>query len=589
MRRSNTCRRVAASLVVGCLVAIALAQPVVYPDAWSDTPAVDVVRGGVLYLATAGDPRTFNPLVSEEVNVIASFITGGAALGWIPPGSIEMEPYAAATFDVSPDGLVIDAVLRDALRWSDGAPITVADYLISHELQSDPATGGSRVSGWFIDGEPIVVEATGDRSLRITLPSADRFGSGVLGMLWPLPDRIFGTAWREGGGDAVNALWGIETDPADLVFSGMMRLVQFTPGERIAFERNPHWGDWNVDASGAPLPYLDGLTFRVTESSDTALNLFLAGEVDVIDPQSLDDVGIIRRAVLNGDLEATVLESIYPTTANTFLAFNWNLASDPFKESLLRDVRFRRAVAHLIDRDTIVELVFGGAGFPLYNSVHPTETAWAHPALDVPAFDPEQAVALLAEIGFDRRDGQGYLIDAEGRRAGFSVVTNAENVARVQMMTLLADIAREVGVDIQTQAVAFPLLVDTVLAAGDDRPFEVVLIGLTGATGSPWPFGEATNRCDEVLHLYNKSGECIDAIEARIEALTLEGRRTLDTDAAIAIGHEIQALEAELGTVIYLAGRAVHHAATPRLRGYFPADLVGVHEGLMLQALRSLR
>ncbi len=294
----------------------------------------------------------------------------------------------------------------------------------------------------------------------------------------------------------MNALWGIETDPADLVFGGMMRLVQFTPGERIAFTRNPYWGDWNVDASGAPLPYLDGLTFRVTESSATALNLFLAGEVDVIEPQSLDDVGIIRRAVLNGDLEATVSESSYPTTANTFLAFNWNLASDPFKESLLRDGRIRRAVAHLIDRHTIVELVFGGAGFPLYGSVHPTETAWAHPALEVPDFDPERAAALLAEIGFDRRDGQGYLIDAEGRRAGFSVVTNAENVDRVQMMTLLA---------------------------------------------------------------------------------------------AIAIGHEIQVLEAELGAVIYLAGRAVHHAATPRLRGYLPADLVGVHEGLMLPALRSLR
>lgn len=581
-------RLIVSALLIAVLGSARAQDAVVYPDAWTQTPASDVTPGGTLHLGSTSDPRTFNPLVSEEVNVVIGFMTD-ASLGWVPPGGLEWEPYAAATIDVSDDGLVIEATLRDGLAWSDGTPISVADYLISYELQSNPDTGGSRQWSWSIDGEPIRVEATGERSLRVTLPVADRFGIGVLGALWPLPDRVFGAAWREGGADAVNALWGIETDPAQLLFNGMMRLVGFVPGERIMFERNAAWGAWNVDAAGAPLPYLDGLTYRVTESSATALNLFLVGEIDMIELQSLDEISVILHAVDRGDLDAVVFESVYPTTATTFLAFNWNLASDPHREALLRDVRFRRAIAHLIDRESIVELVYGGAGFALYGAIHPSETAWAHPALDVPPFDTERALALLAELGFDQRDDQGYLVDAEGRRAGVDVVTNAGNVFREQTLAVLADTARESGVDVRTRTVAFPLLVDMVLSEGDDRPFEVVLIGLTGAPGSPWPFGEAIYRCNETLHMYNRSGSCLSPLEARMEALALAGRRELDTAAAIAIGHEIQALEAELGAIVYLASPATHVAATARLRGYLPSHMVGVLNGLSVPALRSLR
>lgn len=578
--------RAVVALCTALAFAYALGEPFVFGDDWTLTPAAEARSGGSLTLSTSGDPRTFNPLVSEESNIVVDAMNvawhGAATLAWSPPGKTALLARAAESLTFSEDGLVVDIVLRDDMLWSDGSPITVADYVIRYRLESDPALGSSGLEGWYIGGEPITLEATGERRLRLTYPGPDRYALVHL-HLPPLPDRIFGVAFRSGGMDAVRALWGVESDPRELLFSGAMRLASFTPGERIIFERNPYFGSWNVDADGRALPYLDGITYRIVDT-DTALNLFLAGQLDEFTPRDLDDVGVIQGAVERGDLEAEIRESVFPTTSYTFLLFNWNLASNPFKEALFRDVEFRRAMAHLMDRDGIVELVFSGSGFPLYGSIHPTLTDWLHPNLAVPEFDPERALELLTGLGFTGRDDRGILVDGDGNRLSFRLTTNAGNTQREQIVAVYADIAREIGVEIVTDAVAFPLLVDQLLSEGEDRPFEAIVVGLTGGP-SPWPFGENLYVCGATFHMWNRSGVCLDPLEARMEELARRGRAMLDDDDARAIGYEIQELMAELNELIYIAGPAAHHAASPSLQGYLAPHLVDAFNGLLLPVL----
>jgi peptide/nickel transport system substrate-binding protein len=177
-----------------------------------------------------------------------------------------------------------------------------------------------------MDGEPIVLEATGERSLRMTFPAPDRIARDRLEALWPLPDAVFGETFRRDGPEAVLALWGIESDPAALLFSGMMSLSHFVAGEQLVFERNAFWGEWNVDAVGQPLPYLDGVRFRHAEP-DAALNLFLAGEIDEVWPQSVDAVASILAAVAAGDLRRACTSRCSRVPGTTFIAFNLNKAA----------------------------------------------------------------------------------------------------------------------------------------------------------------------------------------------------------------------------------------------------------------------
>jgi ABC-type transport system substrate-binding protein len=132
-------------VLVAAFVAVAAAQPYVYPDEWTDLPAADARYGGVLVTTTGGDPRTFNPLVSVESNIVVAHMTspymGVPTLAWRRPLDGAWEPYGAASLTFSDDGLQIDAELREGLRWSDGSPITIQDYLLSYALQTHPVAG----------------------------------------------------------------------------------------------------------------------------------------------------------------------------------------------------------------------------------------------------------------------------------------------------------------------------------------------------------------------------------------------------------------------------------------------------------------
>jgi peptide/nickel transport system substrate-binding protein len=495
------------------------------------------------------------------------------------PDSDEWIPYAAESFTISDDGTVFDFVLRDDLRWSNGNPITVEDYFASYLLMTDPDTGSNKYDGWFVNDVQTILEITGERSLRVTFAEANRnsFFQMANGVFFPVPDEIFGEAYRTGGADAVNALWGTETPVGELVFNGPFMLTDFQPGERLVWERNPYFGDWNVDEAGNPLPYLDGRIHRIADQ-DAQLNLFLAGELDLFGPRNLDDIGVINVAIQNGDIDATVLEGYDAAAGAEFISFNWNQASNPFLQSVFRNADFRRAMWHLIDRETIIDLVYSGAALPLHTGVYLPNDYWVNHDAPRYDFDPERAEELLARAGFSRRGADGILVDEQGRRLSFRLATNAGNTQREQIIQLFADSAREVGVEVQTEALDFSLLVDQLLASGDDRPFEAILISLGGGN-RVWPFGESVWSCSGVLHLYNLSGDCISPQETLINELIKQGLRTLDTEAARQIGFEIQQLEAEQAAVLYTVSTLLHTAWTNHVAGEFPEELMGGFTG----------
>ena len=573
------------SLAFAALASFALANPFVWPAAWTVTPPGEAEYGGTVVQGSLSDPRTFQPVLQSETNEVtdmmqwATLIRQGA-------DSDDWVPYAAESFTIDETNTVFDVVLRDGLRWSDGEPITVQDYFASYLLQTDPETGSNKYDSWFLNDVQITLEITGENSLRFTFPGPDRQAFSTVA-LFPVPDRVLGEAYRTGGADAVNALWGTETDPSELIFDGPFMLTGFQPGERLVWARNPYFGEWNVDEAGRPLPYLDGRIHRIADG-DAQLNLFLAGELNLFGPRNLDDIGVIAVAIQNGDIDAELIEGYGGAGSSQFIVFNWNLASNPFLESVFRNVNFRQAMWHLVDREAIIELVYGGAAEAMHGGVYLPNAFWLDDSVPTYDYDPERALELLARAGFSQTDAQGFLVDAQGRRISFSLATNAGNAQREQITQIFADSAREVGIDITPTALDFSLLVDQLLSEGEDRPFESILIGLTGGSRT-WPFGDSVYNCDGFLHMYNTSGECLTGSETAIEQLNKLGRQTLDTDAAREIGVEIQTLEAQMAPVLYTVSPLLHVAWTSEVAGELPREFMGAFTGTREIVLTHIR
>jgi peptide/nickel transport system substrate-binding protein len=547
------------------VAAYAAAEPFVWPSAWSNATPAEAVTGGTLRNYMIGDPRTFNPITTAESQALSDHIFSGAPLIFRGPDSDAWVAYAAESFTPNEAGTVVDVVLRDGIVWSDGEPVTVQDYYTTFLLETDPDIGSNGYDSWFMDGDPITLEITGDNSLRFSFPRPDRLAFPVVGMS-PTRDSIFGEAYRSGGAEAVQALWGTDVDLSTTVWTSAFIPVSFTPGERVILQANPTFGQWNVDEAGNPLPYLAGYTLAIAEQ-DAALNLYLAGEIDTFSPRNLDDIGTINVAINNGDIDAQVMEAVSPVASSQFIVWNWNMASNPSKEALFRNVNFRRAMAHLLDRDALIELVYNGSALPMYTNVYPINEFWVNPDVETYPYDPEAAAQLLADIGYATRGSDGILVNAAGEKLSFTLATNAGNTAREQITQIFADSAREVGVDVQVQAIDFNLLVEQLTSEGTDRPYDAILIGLTGGSRD-WPFGVNVVPCGTNLHMYNTSGDCISPLETLMSTLFTQGRETLDTEAARLVGNEIQQVESELIPILYTVSPMAHYSWVNSINGY---------------------
>jgi peptide/nickel transport system substrate-binding protein len=570
-------------LAIFAMAAFAFADPYVWDTASDLAEPGLAASGGSVTLAVLSGSRTWNNMMSREVDTARDL-----AIGYVTPvrrnnQTLQYEPYAAESVEVSEDGLTYTVTFRPDLQWSDGTPMTARDFFLYYTLATDPEVESENADNFFVGNDPIIVDLVDDLTLVFTFPSVSRNSLSNIAFTNPIPDHVLGELYRNEGAEAFKAAWGTDADVADLVYDGPFMIQSYSPDERYVLVRNPGFAAWNVDSSGTSLPYLDEAVY-VVAPQEAQLNLFVAGDLDVYSPANLDEVGVVNNAITNEGLDATLRPNLYPTTSTTFFSFNWNRASDPFKQELFRNVFFRRAMSHLTPREALVDLVLGGAGEPAFSPVTTALVQWSLPTDQQVryTFDPEAALELLAQIGFTEKNADGFLVDAAGNELGFKLTTNAGNANREQSIQVIADTMREFGVNVETEALDFSLLVDQLLATGDDRPFDAILIGLTaGGQALDWPFSESVQTCTGTLHMWNQSGACLNARETLIGELQKQGIQTLDDAAAEAINLQLQTEFASMQSMVY--------TYVPLLHGAWTNDVGGQYNDATLNSFNTTR
>jgi peptide/nickel transport system substrate-binding protein len=365
-------------------------------------------------------------------------------------------------------------------------------------------------------------------------------------------------------------LWTLATPANQIVSPGAWTLESYRAGERAVLKKNPNWGAWNKDARGNALPYLDRYSSRVTANLNAYLAAYLAGQVDTFAPSKADELAQIQKAISGGTLKATLLSNVSPQAQSEWIVFNWNKASDPAKQKLFRDVRFRRAMSHLANRQAMVKLALGGLGGETYYSVYPIFKQQLASGANAPkyAYNPGEATRLLAQMGYTKKNAQGFLTDASGKELEFNLSTNAGNTVREQLGRIFADEAKKVGVKVNFTPIDFNNLVNQLTAKGENRPFDAILLGLSGGDNI-WPFGTNVVPCGGSLHMYNYNtkGTCLTPQETQMTKLYDQGDAELNPAKRRAIGGQLMKVESELQPVIYLVGSNYHVTYNNRIGG----------------------
>jgi oligopeptide transport system substrate-binding protein len=309
------------------------------------------------------------------------------------PQDLHPEPGLADRWEISPDGLVYTFHLRPNARWSDGAPITSEDFLLSYKRMLSPALGAEySYLLWCVVGAEdynrgtltnfaqVGFRAPDPHTLQFTLRNPMPFLLRIIAShyAWsPVPIKVIE---RFGGLDRKSTKW---TQPGNLVASGPFRLMSWLPNQKIVVERNPLYWD-------AATVKLDEIHFYATDDIPTEERMFRTGQLQKTNELPNAKIDNYRK-------EYPESLRIEPYLGVYFYRFN--VTRPP-----LNDKRVRQALALAIDRESIVKNVARGNQTPAYAVSYPG-TAGYSPRARLEG-DLAKARRLLAEAGFP--EGKGW-------------------------------------------------------------------------------------------------------------------------------------------------------------------------------------
>lgn len=526
-------------------------------------------------VSTLSAPQSFNPIT--ESNEVTQIIYDGLLSTNGLTG--ELEPGLAESWEVSPDQKTITYKLREGLKWSDGAPMTVDDVLFYYNdvLFNDKIPNTSvdlfRIGA---EGKFPIVRKVDDRRVAFISPEPFapllRFAGGSVLPKHALEKYV--TQLDANGTPLVASVWGTDTNPKDIIGNSAYILKSYQPGERMIFERNPYY--WKKDAQGGTLPYIEQYVVQIIESTDASLSQFRAGGLDVEDITP-EYFALVKREEKRGGF------TIYnggPTLSSSFLTFNQNQGKrngkplvDPIKSKWFNNVEFRKAIAHAIDRPTMINNVFQGIGVPQHSPIYIQSPYYFPPEKGLPTYDYNLAKAkeILLAAGF-KYNAANQLTDADGNRVRFNLNTNAGNKVREAIGSQIRSDLAQIGIQVDFQPIAFNTLSDRMKNTLD---WEAMIMGLTGAGIEP-DGGRNVWSPNGRLHFFNQTpgpdqapieGRQVTDWEIELGQLYVKGGQELDDNKRKAIYAEIQRKAQAQVPFIFLVNPLSLSAVSNKIQG----------------------
>jgi len=445
------------------------------------------VRGGRFVICELREPKTFNFLISDELSsrYIGRLMFWGLLNFDVPTQTVK--PGLADFWTNSPDGKTWTFRLRKNLCWSDGAPLTADDVVFTwNDIVYNPDIPNPVRDQFIIEGKKFIVTKLDDLTIQVTTPEV--YAPLLQAFGYDVPIYPKHTLAQYANASFPSA-YGVDWNPKDIVCEGPYCLKEYKQAQYAVLERNPYFLE--VDTHGTRLPYFDQIVFSIVPDYNAQSLRLLSGESDADDLIYPNEYDAFKTASAKGRFN--LLEPGIGLET-TFFWFNENTnvnaktgkpLIDPVKLNWFRNVKFRQAVSYAIDRDAMTKSVFFGRGIPDYGFLTPGYQNWYDPNIKKYPHDPAKAVALLKEIGIEKRNGDNFLTDANGNKIQFVFNTNVENDSRKKMAVLIAADLRKLGMDVIFQPIEFNTLITK---ADDTYDYDCVLLGNYSDTGTD-PFG----------------------------------------------------------------------------------------------------
>ncbi|MDD4307351.1 MAG: ABC transporter substrate-binding protein [Thermoplasmata archaeon] len=385
-------------------------------------------------------PVYLNPETGEQVPYIA---VGSACLA-DDLGTVNWDDCTVGDFNYSKSELWQTPVKKEAVifydfenvTWHDGTQMDIRDVMFSyHAAAQQPFYRGDvnclMGANYSVDNWLGIEKAWEDgtrAALKFTLETPYwHFFDRTLGVRL-LPEHVWTSAaacqkvdgakiWCDAGysPNATNS-WNLSLaqtyENPEPVGSGIFNWSEWSPGQYISidtwrshfFHADYKYTEYVLDEFGRSLarqPYIDGILYRLYSTSDAAILALTSADIDYI-AWSLPVTYVQELA----DTPGVSLEQS-PDPGFTYLAYNMGRESFGYDETSEDAGKpLRQAIAHVIDRNSIVQRLLLGLGLPSHGPVA-SISPWYNSSVPLYSFDPDEAKNILANAGYKvEKDGE---------------------------------------------------------------------------------------------------------------------------------------------------------------------------------------
>ena len=429
-------------LALFVLLSLGLAGGLWSALAVAESPSPDVGKV-TLRLGWTQDVENLNPFIgfgsSYEVWCLNyDFLVGYNAEDGAP------RPEIAESWETSPDGKVWTFHIRKGVTWQDGEPLTAKDvafslnYIVENQLDSY-ATYTKLIER---------AEVVDDYTVRVVCskPKANMLRV----YMYVLPEHI----WSKVDPKIVEVSY--KSSPP-LIGSGPFQCVEWKKGQYVRMVANDSY--WR----GAP--HIDEIIFEFYTNPDVMAQELRSGR--------LDGAEGLPGATFPAIEDDPNLEAI-PYNVLTWDYLCFNCYADPASKGhpVLRDVKFRQALAWAVDRQKCADLGYGGYAEPGTTIITPGQWPADFDAHYEPTpqetfgFDLDKARQLLDEAGYRDTDGDGVR-EYKGKPIRLRLNARSDSQASQIQGKLIAGSFRDIGLTIDYTVIDPGALSDLLYATTD--------------------------------------------------------------------------------------------------------------------------
>lgn len=389
----------------------------------------DAVSGGTIVEFLGPSPKSLNYYLDNNTMSARVFDCLYESLIGMDPDSLEYDRALAYKWTISDDKRTFTFWLDPKARWSDGKPVTVDDVIWTYNAILDPKnmTGPHKLSLERL--EPPVPFDDG-KAVRFTARAVHWQNLGAAGGFSILPKHVF------------SQLDFNKVNFAFPVVSGPYRVLDYKEGISLTLERRDDWwrADWPSTCGGNNFKTV---VCRFYGDRENAFDAFLKGEIDVFPVYTASQWHQLENRVKAVRNNWIVKQAVRNHAPVGFQGFAMNMRRAPFD-----DVRVRKAIAHLIDRETMNHTLMYDQYFlhrsyweDLYDKEHPCRN-------ELVTFDPAAARKLLAEAGWKANPETGFL-EKGGHRLAFTFLSR--DGTSDKFLAIFDHALKDVGIEMKIQ------------------------------------------------------------------------------------------------------------------------------------------